>query len=125
MGGEEMYRWFEEEIKQKAPETASKLVMTYEPTITPGLFLGKIAASATAARPLVRGEVRPEGVRLTFPLAWQQELSDWLGVPPAFEYRLKSNWVHQPSIGVAVAHFDPYFKQLCHKVIEILTRELR
>ena len=125
MGGEEMYRWFENELKEKAPEIAEKLAFSYEPTVTPGVYLGKISLSAAAAKALVRSEVRPEGVRMIFPLGWQQELSDWLGVPPAEAYRLKSNWVNQPSIGVAVANFDPYFKQLGEKVIELLQKEVK
>jgi hypothetical protein len=125
MGGEEMYHWFENELNQKAPEIADKLAFSYEPTVTPGVYLGKISLSASAAKALVRSEVRPEGVRMIFPLGWQQELSDWLGVPPAEAYRLKSNWVNQPSIGVAVAHFDSYFKQLGEKVIELLQKEVK
>lgn len=124
MGGEEMYHWFENELKQKAPEIVEKLTLSYEPTVTPGVFLAKIAASKAAAKALVRSDVRPEGVRMNFPLAWQEELSDWLGVPPAAEYRLKSNWVHLPSIGVSTAHFDPHFIRLGEKVIEILKREV-
>jgi hypothetical protein len=125
MGGEEMYRWFEDEVKQQAPETASKLEFSYEPTVTEGVYLGKIGLAGASGRALVRSEVRPEGVRMSFPLAWQQELSDWLGAPPPDAYRLKSNWVNQPSVGVATTYFDPYFKQLGEKVIQILKREVK
>jgi len=123
MNGEEMYQWFENELKQKAPQIADKLAFSYEPTVTPGVYLAKISASASATKAIVRSDVRPEGVRLYFPLAWQENLSEWLGVPPADAYRLKSNWVHQPSIGVSTEHFDPHFKQLGQKVIELLAQE--
>ena len=120
MGGEELYRWFENELKQAIPNLEEKFVLTYEPTVTPGVYLAKIAAPQTPGRALVKTDVRPEGVRLHFPVAWGDELSEWLGIPPAEAYRLKSNWVNQPSIGVAAADFDPYFKQLAGKVIEML-----
>ncbi len=119
-----MYRWFEDEIKQKAPEIIQKLDFSYEPTVTPGVNLGKIALAGASGRPLVRSDVRPEGIRMHFPLNWQDALSDWLGAPPDFAYRLKSNWVNQPSIGVATEHFDPYFKNLAAKVIELLKEKM-
>jgi hypothetical protein len=124
MNAEEMYHWFEEQVKQAIAETSDKLVLSYESTVTPGVFLGKIALAKTATRALVKTDIRPEGVRLHFPLSWQDELSSWLGVPPAEEYRLKSNWVNQPSIGVAAEHFDPHFKNLVAKVIELLQKEI-
>ena len=119
-----MYRWFENEVRQKVTGASEKLSFSYEPTVTPGVSLGKIALAGKVGRSLIRTDVRPEGVRLHFPLSWQQELSDWLGVPPADAYRLKSNWVHQPSIGVAVAQHDPYFIRLVVKVLQLLQNEL-
>ncbi len=124
MDGPEMYRWFEEELKRKAPHVTGKLLFTLEATVTPGVSLAKITNTTAGGRPLVKSDVRPEGVRLHFPLAWQEELSDWLGVPPAEAYRLKSNWVHQPSIGVGSQDFEPYFKKLGEKIIELLGREV-
>lgn len=124
MGGEELYHWFEQELKKDWPESEQKLNLTFEPTVTEGVYLGKIAAQTAPNRALVKTDVRPEGVRLHFPVEWGDELSDWLGTPPAEAYRLKSNWVHQPSIGVASQDFDPYFKDLAAKVIQILKRNL-
>ncbi|HEX2914380.1 MAG TPA: hypothetical protein VH186_26510 [Chloroflexia bacterium] len=124
MSGEELYQWFEQEVKKEVPEADSKLMLSYEPTVTPGVFLGKISLKSSPNRALVKSDVRPEGVRMNFPVDWGDELSEWLGAPPADAYRLKSNWVHQPSIGVAVSDFEPYFKQLGAKVIEILRRKV-
>lgn len=120
MGGEELYRWFEQEVKAQVPDAEQQLVLTFEPTVTPGVYLAKIAAKTAPNKALVKSDVRPEGVRLHFPVAWATELSEWLGVPPAEAYRLKSNWVNLPSIGVAAEDFDPYFKQLAAKIIEML-----
>jgi hypothetical protein len=124
MGGEEMYHWFEQTLKQQWPDAASQLVLTFEPSVTPGIFFGKITAANLPDKALVKTDVRPEGVRLHFPVSWGDELSDWLGAPPAEAYRLKSNWVHQPSIGVAAPDFDPYFKDLVAKVIQMLRRNI-
>ncbi len=124
MDAAEMYHWFEEQVRQSVATSADTLVLSYEPTVTPGVFLGKIALAKSATKALVKTDIRPEGVRLHFPLSWQDELSSWLGVPPAEEYRLKSNWVNQPSIGVAAEHFDPNFKNLAAKVIELLQKEV-
>jgi|GEM_PF-1928452 len=124
MDAEEIYHWFEEQVRQGVAATPDKLVLSYEPTVTPGVFLGKIALAKTPAKALVKTDVRPEGLRLHFPISWQDELSSWLGVPPAEEYRLKSNWVNQPSIGVASEHFDPHFQKLAAKVIELLQKEV-
>jgi hypothetical protein len=122
MGGEELYHWFEQELKNEWPESEQKLNLTFEPTVSAGVYLAKIAAQTAPNKALVKTDVRPEGVRLHFPVEWGDELSDWLGTPPAEAYRLKSNWVHQPSIGVASQDFDPYFKDLAAKVIQILKR---
>ena len=122
MNGEELYHWFEQQLKEALPEAETRLSQSYEPTVTPGVFLAKVAAASNPNKALVRSDVRPEGVRMHFPLDWADELSDWLGTPPAEAYRLKSNWVHQPSIGVGVEDFDPYFKNLTAKVIEMLKR---
>ncbi len=122
MDGQELYRWFEQELKQALPEAATKLDFSFEPTVTEGIYLAKITDKAAPTRPLIKTDVRPEGVRLHFPLSWSDELSDWLGAPPAEAYRLKSNWVNQPSIGVAADDFDPYFKDLSAKVIQMLKR---
>ena len=124
MNAEEFYRWFEEAVKEAIPQADTRLTFSYEPTVTPEVFLAKIAPQATPNKAWVRSDVRPEGVRLHFPLDWADELSEWLGAPPAEAYRLKSNWVHQPSIGVGVADFDPYFKQLAAKVIEMIKARL-
>lgn len=120
MDGEELYHWFENELKQAIPGWEQKLVLSYEPTVTPGIFLGKVAAAEAPNRAIIKSDIRPEGVRLHFPVAWGDELSEWLGVPPADAYRLKSNWVNQPSIGVGSSDFDPYFKALTARVIEML-----
>jgi hypothetical protein len=124
MGGEELYRWFEQELKKEWPEAEQKLNLTFEPTVSEGVYLAKIVSRTAPNKALVKTDVRPEGVRLHFPVEWGDELSDWLGTPPAEAYRLKSNWVHQPSIGVAVEDFDPYFKDLAAKVIQMLRRNL-
>jgi hypothetical protein len=124
MGGEELYRWFEQELKRQIPDAEDKLALSFEPTVTPGVFLAKVAASAKPGRALVKSDVRLEGVRMHFPVEWGDELSEWLGAPPAEAYRLKSNWVNQPSIGVSAADFDPYFKNLAQKVIQILQDRL-
>jgi hypothetical protein len=124
MNGEEIYHWFEDQLKQAIPEIDHKLVLTYEPTVTPGVYLGKVAAVEAPNRALVKSDIRPEGVRLHFPVSWGDELSEWLGVPPADAYRLKSNWVNQPSIGVGANDFDPYFKQLAARVIELIKSKL-
>jgi hypothetical protein len=121
MNGEEMYSWFEAEVRRELPPNLS---LSIEPTVTPGILLGKIALAGSGTKALVKTDIRPEGVRLNFPLSWQEELSDWLGAPPAEAYRLKSNWVHLPSIGVATTDHDPYFKQLAAKVIELIKKEL-
>ncbi len=120
MDGEELYHWFEAELVAAFPDLKSRLTTSYEPTVTPGVYLGKVSLPSSPNKALVRSDVRPEGVRLHFPVEWGDELSEWLGVPPAPAYRLKSNWVNQPSIGVGTADFDPYFKQLAAKVIEVL-----
>lgn len=124
MTGEELYRWFEEELKREIPGFDQKLSLSYEPTVTPGVYLGRVTAKSAPNRALVKTDVRPEGVRLHFPVDWGDEMSEWLGVPPADAYRLKSDWVRQPSIGVAVADFDPYFKQLSTKVVEMLKKKV-
>ena len=118
-----MYAWFEEQARQGVPQAATRLKFQLEPTVTPGVKLARVLLANQPGKPLVRTDVRPEGVRMHFPLAWQAQLSDWSGVPPDEAYRLKSNWVNQPSIGVAVASFDPYFKNLAAKIIEILKRQ--
>jgi hypothetical protein len=120
MTSEELYRQFEAEIKAKIPDWESRFVLSYEPTVTPGVFLGKVSAVSSPNRPLVKTDVRPEGVRLHFPVSWGDELSAWLGAPPADAYRLKSNWVNQPSIGVATSDADPYFNNLVGKVVKML-----
>ena len=124
MDGEQLYNWFVEQAKQTLGEAQTKLTFEIEPTVTPGVQLARVMFAQTSGKPLLRTDVRPEGIRMHFPLSWQEELSEWLGVPPADAYRLKSNWVNQPSIGVAVEHFDPYFKNLTSKVIEMLEREI-
>lgn len=124
MDGEGLYHWFENELKQAVPGIDRKLVLTYEPTVTPGVFLGKVATVQAPNKAIVKSDIRPEGVRLHFPVAWGDELSEWLGVPPAEAYRLKSNWVNQPSIGVGIHDFDPYFKDLSAKVIKLLKSKL-
>ncbi len=124
MTSKELYYWFEEEVKKEIPDAAQKLAMSFEPTVTEEVYLAKIAPQASPNKTLVKTDVRPEGVRLHFPVGWGDELSEWLGAPPAEAYRLKSNWVHQPSIGVAADDFDPYFKALAAKVIEIIKRTL-
>jgi len=123
MDGEQMYAWFEEQTRQRVPQADTHFKFELEPTVTPAVKLARVLLANLPGKPLVRTDVRPEGVRMHFPLAWQAELSDWLGVPPDEAYRLKSNWVNQPSIGVAAASFDPYFKNLVTKVIEILKRQ--
>jgi len=119
-----MYRWFEAELKREIPTAAQKLAFSFVPTVTAGVYLATIAKVGGSGRPLLKAEVRPEGVRLSFPVAWQQVLSDWLGSPPSQQYRLKSNWVNQPSIGVAVADYAPYFTSLAGKTIELLIKEI-
>lgn len=123
MDGAEMYEWFEQEVKQAIPEN---LAFETEPTVTPGVSLARVTLTKSDEKPqvLVRSDLRPEGVRMNFPLEWQQELSDWLGVPPADQYRLKSNWVHQPSIRVGGNDFDPYFKNLTQQVIKMLKQRV-
>ena len=120
MNGDELYQWFEQQVKTALPDWASKLAITLEPTVTPEVSLAKITPLAAPTRPLVRADVRPEGVRFHFPVEWGDELSQWLGEPPADAYRLKSNWVHQPSIGVGGTAFEPFFKDLTAKIIEML-----
>ncbi|NWJ45218.1 MAG: hypothetical protein HXX08_04985 [Chloroflexi bacterium] len=124
MSGEEMYRWFEAELKREIPAAAQNLAFSFEPTVTAGVSLATISRITGTGRPLLKAEVRPEGVRLSFPLAWQQALSDWLGAPPPQQYRLKSNWVNQPSIGVAAADHVPYFTSLAAKTLELLIKEI-
>lgn len=120
MGGQEMYRWFEQELHNQIPDWESRFSLSFEPTVTPEVFLAKISKLESSQKALVKTDVRPEGVRLHFPVSWGDELSEWLGAPPAEAYRLKSSWVNQPSIGVASADFEPYFKDLAVKVIEML-----
>lgn len=124
MNGEEIYHWFEDEIKKNISDVEKKLVLTYEPTVTPGIFLGKVAAVQSPNRAVIKSDIRPEGVRLHFPVDWGDELSEWLGVPPADAYRLKSNWVNHPSIGVGDNDFDPYFKDLAAETIKMLKSRL-
>lgn len=123
MDGEQMYKWFETQVKQQIPQIEQHFTFETEPTVTPGVKLARVMLTTTPGKPLLRTDLRPEGIRMHFPLSWQEELSNWLGNPPADEYRLKSNWVHQPSIGVATEHFDPYFTNLVTKVIELLKRQ--
>jgi hypothetical protein len=123
MNGEEMYAWFVEQARQSIPNVESQFIFESEPTVTPGVMLARILQVGNTKKPLLRIDLRPEGVRLHFPLDWQDELSAWLGVPPAEQYRLKSDWVRQPSIGVAVSDFEPYFKTLSLKVIDLLKRQ--
>ena len=124
MNGEEIYHWFEDEIKKNIADIEQKLVLTYEPTVTPGVYLGKVSAVKAPNRAIIKSDIRPEGVRLHFPVDWGDELSGWLGVPPAEAYRLKSNWVNQPSIGVGDRDFDPYFKDLAGEAIKMLKSRL-
>ena len=118
-----MYAWFVEQARQSIPNVESQFIFESEPTVTPGVMLARILQVGNTKKPLLRIDLRPEGVRLHFPLDWQDELSAWLGVPPAEQYRLKSDWVRQPSIGVAVSDFEPYFKTLSLKVIDMLKRQ--
>ncbi len=124
MGGRDLYEWFEAELKRQIPDPDGKLALSFEPTVTPGVFLAKVALASAPNRALVKSDVRSEGVRMHFPVDWGDELSEWLGVPPAEAYRLKSNWVHLPSIGVGVEDFDPYFKNLSQKVIAMIQARL-
>lgn len=121
MDGTEMYTWFESQAKGQLG--INRYNFDIEPTVTPGVQLGRIVLAGANGRPLVKTDIRPEGLRLHFSVSWQEELSEWLGVPPAEQYRLKSNWVNSPSIGVAAIDFDPYFKDLAQKVIEVLARQ--
>lgn len=120
MDGQAMYRWFEQEVQQQIPDWQTRFSLSFEPTVTPEVFLARISKLESGQKALIKTDVRPEGVRLHFPVTWGDELSEWLGAPPAEAYRLKSSWVNQPSIGVASADFEPYFKNLASKVIEIL-----
>lgn len=122
MTGEEMYKWFEQEVQAKVAGAGDKFSFSYEPTVTTGVYLGKISLPNSHNRPIVKADVRPEGVRLHFPVAWADELSAWLGTPPADAYRLKSDWVRLPSIGVATHEYDPYFINLTNKIIEMLQK---
>lgn len=124
MNGEEIYHWFEDQLKQNIPGIDQKLVLSYEPTVTPGVFLGKIATTQAPNRAIIKADIRSEGVRVHFPVDWGDELSEWLGIPPADAYRLKSNWVNQPSIGVGDNDFDPYFKDLTAETIKLLKSRL-
>ena len=124
MNGEEIYHWFEDELRKNIAEIDQKLALTYEPTVTPGIFLGRVSAVKSPNRAIIKTDIRPEGVRLHYPVDWGDELSEWLGVPPAEAYRLKSNWVNQPSIGVGDSDFDPYFKDLAAQTIKMLKSRL-
>ncbi|MBN9386432.1 MAG: hypothetical protein J0I20_00135 [Chloroflexi bacterium] len=124
MNGEEIYHWFEDQLKEQIPGLDQKLVLTFEPTVTPGVFLGRVATTQAPNRAIIKSDIRPEGVRLHFPVDWGDELSEWLGIPPADAYRLKSNWVNQPSIGVGDSDFDPYFKDLTAETIKLLKSRL-
>jgi hypothetical protein len=121
MTGVEMYQWFVAELKSKIAFVESKFNFEYDSTVTEGVYLGKITP-VNANRPVIRADVRPQGVRLHFPVAWGDELSAWLGAPPPSAYRLQSDWVRAPSIGIATADHDPYFTNLTAKVIEKLSR---
>jgi hypothetical protein len=116
-----MYDWFLNEVKTKIASAESKFNFEYDSTVTEGVYLAKITPSGST-RPVVRADVRPQGVRLHFPVAWGDQMSEWLGAPPPSAYRLQSDWVRAPSIGVAAADFEPYFVKLTGKVIEMLVK---
>ena len=124
MNAQTQYKWFEDQVKKAIPEADTHLIFSYEPTVTPEVYLGRISLVSAPQKPLIKTDVRPEGLRLHFPVAWSDALSTWLGTPPNEVYRLKSNWVHQPSIGLAVANFEPHFAQLTIKIIELLKQTL-
>lgn len=123
MDGAAMYAWFEQQVRQAIP---LGLAFEIEPTVTPGVSLARVTLAKLGSKlqVLIRSDLRPEGVRMYFPLEWQTELSEWLGNPPADQYRLKSNWVHQPSIGVGGNDFDPYFKDLAQQLIQMLKQQI-